>query len=148
MPMSRRFACSTVVALALFASVTWGQDAAEGPRSQATNLPPREAQALIQKNRENTEFVVLDVRTPAEFAAGHLVGAINVDFKSPDFQAQVAKLDRGKTYLVYCRTGHRSGLALPILQRLGFSHLLHLEGGISAWQRDGLPVERPRTPAP
>ena len=148
MPKNRLFARGTVFALPLIASIAWAQEAAEGPKSQATNLSPREAQALIQKNRANAEFVVLDVRTPAEFAAGHLAGAINVDFKSPDFQAQAAKLDRGKTYLVYCRTGHRSGLALPLLQRLGFSHLLHLEGGISAWQREGLPVERPPTPAP
>ena len=114
------------------------------PAAEVPNLFPRQAQELIERNRGNPGFVVLDVRTPAEFAAGHIPGAVNVDFRSPAFQAQASTLDKGRSYLVYCRTGHRSGLALPILQRLGFTGLYHLEGGITGWQRDRLPVE----PAP
>ena len=114
------------------------------PTSKFPNLWAQQAQELIERNRGNPGLVVLDVRTPAEFAAGHLPGVVNVDFRSPDFQAQAGTLDRGKSYLVYCRTGHRSGLALPILHRLGFTSLYHLEDGITVWQGEGLPVE----PAP
>jgi rhodanese-related sulfurtransferase len=146
--LARQLARTVALTAMLAGPAACAHKGAEAPDAPAANLPPRQVQALIQKNRDNPAFAVLDVRTPAEFAAGHLAGAINVDFKAPNFQAQAAKLDRARSYLVYCRTGHRSGLALPILQRLGFTHLLHLEGGISAWQRDGLPVERPPAPAP
>lgn len=98
----------------------------------------------MRKNQGRADFVVLDVRTPAEFAAGHLAGAVNLDFRAADFEARASKLERSRGYLVYCRTGHRSSLALPILRRLGFTSLYHLGGGITEWQREGLPVE----PAP
>jgi len=137
-----------VAALAFAVSAAMAQEAAPTAKPAANDLDAKQAQALIQKNRDNADFVVLDIRTPAEFAAGHLAGAVNVDFKAPDFQSQVAKLDRAKTYLVYCRTGRRSTLSLPIFERLGVTHVYHLAGGITAWQREGFPVEAPPTPAP
>lgn len=143
MRVNRQSVCAAVVTLGLIVPLACARQAGR-PAAEVPNLFPKQAQELIEKNRGNAGFVVLDVRTPAEFAAGHIPGAVNVDFRSPDFQARAGKLDKGKSYLVYCRTGHRSGLALPILQRLDFTSLYHLEGGITAWQREGLPVE----PAP
>jgi len=143
MRMSRQSVCAALVTLGLIVPLACARQPVR-PAAEVPNLFPRQAQELIERNRGNPGFVVLDVRTPAEFAAGHLPGAVNVDFRSPAFQAQASTLDKGRSYLVYCRTGHRSGLALPILQRLGFTGLYHLEGGITGWQRDGLAVE----PAP
>ncbi len=143
----RGFCLMGVATLVLAASAAMAQEAAPATKPAANDLDAKQAQALIQKNRDNADFVVLDIRTPPEFAAGHLAGAVNVDFKAPDFQSQVAKLDHAKTYLVYCRTGHRSTLSLPIFERLGVTHVYHLAGGITAWQREGLPVEAPPKPA-
>lgn len=84
--------------------------------------------------------VLLDVRTPAEFAAGHLEGAKNIDVESPDFAAQIAGLDKGATYALYCRSGNRSGVAMATMSGAGFTHVFHLGGGITAWQAAGLPV--------
>lgn len=81
--------------------------------------------------------VVLDVRTPAEFAAGHLPEAVNLDVQSLDFVAQVAELDPGVPYAVYCRSGNRSQVALDIMAREGLTHTYHLGGGIGAWQQAG-----------
>lgn len=77
--------------------------------------------------------VILDVRTPEEFAEGHLEGAVNLDVSSPDFAAGVAELDPAATYAVYCRSGNRSQTAMQQMQRAGIASLADLAGGIQAW---------------
>ena len=74
---------------------------------------------------------VIDVRTPAEYAAGHIDGAVNIDVESADFDAQVAKLDKGATYAVYCHSGRRSGIATGKMGDAGFTKVYNLQGGIS-----------------
>lgn len=81
--------------------------------------------------------VVLDVRTPEEFAAGHLPGARDVDFRSVDFDAQLATLDKRATYAVYCHSGNRSGQALQRMQAAGFTQVADLDGGVTAWTQAG-----------
>lgn len=81
--------------------------------------------------------VLLDVRTPAEFAAGHLQGARNIDINGGNFEALVGALDKSVPYAVYCRSGNRSGTALEIMKGLGFTSTYHLGGGIGAWTGSG-----------
>lgn len=82
--------------------------------------------------------VLLDVRTPQEFAEGHLPGAVNIDVESADFPDRVvAELDPAKAYAVYCRSANRSKVAMTTMQSLGFSQLFDLDGGIKAWQAAG-----------
>ena len=100
------------------------------------------AQQAVKFLKDNPKAIVLDVRTPAEFETGHLVNAVNLDYKSPDFAQQVAKLDPSKTYLVHCAVGGRSTQTLPVLEKLGFRHVQHLDGGIQAWQGAGFPVTK------
>jgi rhodanese-related sulfurtransferase len=80
---------------------------------------------------------VLDVRTPAEFAEGHLPGAVNIDVSSPDFATRIASLDKAAPYAVYCRSGNRSAAAVQAMQGQGFTGMYHLGGGIAAWQSAG-----------
>jgi rhodanese-related sulfurtransferase len=108
--------------------------------SQMPLLKPAEAFALIQKNNGNPQFVVLDVRTPEEFKEGHIEGAVNVNFNSKAFREEIGRLDRQKTYLVYCRTGRRSKEAVRIMQDLGFTHLVLFEGDIVGWKAEKLPL--------
>ncbi len=75
--------------------------------------------------------VVLDVRTAGEYAAGHLTDAVNVDVEAPTFDSQIAKLDKGTTYAVYCHSGRRSALATDAMAQAGFTQLSNLSGGIS-----------------
>ncbi len=86
--------------------------------------------------------VILDVRTADEFAAGHLLGAINIDFNAADFEAKAAALDKGKAYLVHCASGVRSARACQKLVSLGFPRLYNLPGGFRAWVKAGKPVEK------
>jgi len=102
------------------------------------NVGPAEFEAL----RKSTNAVVLDVRTPAEFADGHLPGAKLVDLRSAAFADQVAGLDKSKLYLVHCAGGVRSAKACIKMTSLGFTNLVNLEGGLSAWQEAGKPVEK------
>lgn len=83
---------------------------------------------------------VIDVRTPEEFAAGHIEGAVNIDIASPDFATQIGQLDPQKTYAVYCRSDNRSGVATTQMANSGFTSVYDLDGGIIAWEQDGYPV--------
>ncbi len=78
-------------------------------------------------------IVVLDVRTPAETAEGMIEGAILADYEADNFEAEVDKLDKEKTYLVYCKGGGRSSEACGIMTKKGFKNLYNLEGGYTAW---------------
>jgi rhodanese-related sulfurtransferase len=117
------------------------KDAPASPAPSASDLPasvkPQDALGLIASQR----FIVMDIRRPEEYAAGHLEAAtLRLDYYAPDFKDQLAKLDKSAAYLIYCRSGHRSGLTLAIMKDLGFSDAHDIEGGINAWQAAGLPV--------
>ncbi len=84
--------------------------------------------------------VVIDVRTPAEFAGGHLEGAVNIDVQSPDFDALVTQLDPAGNYYVYCRSGNRSAQAIDRMTALGFTDLTNGGSVESASSATGIPV--------
>ncbi|HEX7717476.1 MAG TPA: rhodanese-like domain-containing protein [Marmoricola sp.] len=84
--------------------------------------------------------VLVDVRTPEEYAAGHLAGAVNLDVQGPGFADAVAALDPSGHYAVYCHSGNRSAVAVAYLREHGFASVAELSGGIVAWQAAGRPV--------
>jgi rhodanese-related sulfurtransferase len=93
--------------------------------------------ADFAKTVSDSSVVVLDVRTPGEFMSGHLVNAINIDVEGAQFNAYVSKLDKTKTYAVYCRSGRRSAIATTEMSKLEFKTLFNLEGGTGAWSAAG-----------
>lgn len=84
--------------------------------------------------------VVLDVRTPDEFASGHIEGAVNIDVEGGAFEAGIADLDRNATYAVYCRSGNRSQVAVAMMEDAGFTSIVELESGIGGWVGAGYPI--------
>lgn len=86
--------------------------------------------------------VVLDIRTPEEFAEARLAGAVNIDFYADDFQDRLAELDKGTDYVLYCRTGNRTSTAREMMRDLGFSSVHEVDGGIVNWYESGLPIEQ------
>lgn len=84
--------------------------------------------------------VVVDVRTPQEYAAGHVDGAINIDVEAPTFDSQIATLDKAATYAVYCHSGRRSGLATDAMGKAGFANVYNLQGGIADLQAAGAQI--------
>ena len=99
-----------------------------------------EAHALIAANKANPNFIIIDVRTPEEYAAGHIENSVNIDYNSASFQEEIEKLDKNKTNLVYCRTGVRSTAASYTLVQSGFTSVYHINGGLVDWQAAGFPV--------
>ncbi|MBT7653783.1 MAG: rhodanese-like domain-containing protein [Flavobacteriaceae bacterium] len=85
-------------------------------------------QVLMQQ-----ESQVIDVRTPEEYALGYIEGAILIDYKAADFHASISALNRNVTYLIYCRSGNRSGKASIIMDSLGFKKIYDLKGGYMNW---------------
>lgn len=81
------------------------------------------------------DAVLLDVRTPEETAQGMIEGAIQLDFRSPDFESEIEKLDKDKTYLIYCRSGNRSGKTCALMAKKGYKNLYNLAGGYIAWSK-------------
>lgn len=88
------------------------------------------------------ESLILDVRTPEEYAAGHVPNAINVPHD--EIEAHLAELEARKNgpVVVYCKSGRRAGLAAEALAKAGFTNLLHLTGDMEAWTAAGLPIEK------
>ena len=96
----------------------------------------------FEKLAADKKNVVLDVRTPTEFAAGHIKDAVNIDFNAPDFEKKVAALAKDKTYLVHCAGGVRSSKACQKMSEINFHHLFNLEPGFKAWEKAGKAVEK------
>ncbi|HHC09546.1 MAG TPA: rhodanese-like domain-containing protein [Actinobacteria bacterium] len=128
------------VVVAVLAAACGGGAPAAAPDRTLVQVDAARAATLLDEGP--ADLVVLDVRTPEEFAAGHLPGAINVDFYASDFADQLDRLDKDVPYLLYCRSGNRSGQTMPILEDLGFSEVYELAGGILSWEAAGLPLER------
>jgi len=104
------------------------------------DVTSEEAFTLIQENRNNPDFIILDVRTPEEFADGHIENAINIDFYAETFRDELENLDKNQTYLIYCRSGNRSGNALSIMTELNFREVYNISDGIIGWQAAELPT--------
>src|SRR5512134_2665749 len=89
--------------------------------------------ALLERQQKgDASLVVLDVRTPDEYVAGHVPGAVNIPHDQ--VAARLAEVPKDKDVVIYCRSGRRTGLAAELLAANGYSRLGHLEGDILAWQ--------------
>ena len=107
------------------------------PAAGVRHVDPAGAGKLIQEKN----VIVLDIRTPEEFKAGHIAGATNLNFNAGDFAQKLDQLDKEKTYLLHCASGRRSTASLETFKRLKFKSIIHLDGGLKAWQKAGKPIE-------
>ncbi len=103
-----------------------------GELQVAKDITAQQARELL---REKPEVIIVDVRTPKEFLAGHLKNAINIDIKNSNFESELSKLDREKVYLVHCRSGARSRNSLETWSKLGFKMVFHMKDGYLAWEK-------------
>ena len=129
------------IVVVLLLSLTLAVMATAG--SAVTNVSVGKAQTLLKERAGKADFVILDVRTPEEFAEGHIDGAVNLDIQARDFEKKLRALDRKKSYLVYCRTGNRSRKATVAMEALGFHSIFHMNDGIVRWKQQNLPLTRP-----
>jgi rhodanese-related sulfurtransferase len=136
--MTRRRVARRIVALTLTASL--GLAACGGDTTVFELTDATESQELLTEPPAG--LVVLDIRTPQEYAEGRLAGSSNLDFYEPDFAQSLDALDKDLPYFVYCRSGNRSSEAIETMKDLGFTEVYELDGGIVKWAEAGLPIER------
>jgi phage shock protein E len=140
--MQKLFRLFTACWLALSLKGTAAESAqpatVDATTTKVTHVDATGAQKLVKEGK----VVILDIRTPDEFAAGHLKGAKLINFQAGDFEKKLGELDKSKPYLVHCASGRRSTKSLETFTKLGFKDVVHLDGGIKAWQAAGAPVEK------
>ena len=105
-----------------------------------SELTLEEAREIYKKSDEmkamtnDSTYIVIDVRTPAEWKSGYIPGTdLFIDFNSDDFQDKIKELDNTKNYVIYCRSGNRSAKACELMSKNGFTNLNNLSGGINKW---------------
>ena len=114
--------------------------ACAGTSGGVPTLTPAREVAAAEAVQLLDSYTVIDVRTPEEYAAGHLEGAENIDVQAADFQARIDDLDKSVPYLVYCRSGNRSKVAADLMSADGFSDVVDA-GGMQALIAAGAPTE-------
>jgi rhodanese-related sulfurtransferase len=125
------------VALAVAAIASVGLLAGCSSSNEATKkVDPVEFSEVIAQ----PGVIILDVRTPEEFNAGHIANAININVADSNFSSEVSKLDKNATVAVYCRSANRSAVATNEMAELGFTDMYDMQGGIIDWEAAGGPV--------
>ena len=138
-----------VAALVFTGCATTGtQSAVSGPLTtqeivaQAKAVVPELTVAQAKTNIDKRSYkVILDVREPNEFRAGHVPGAVNVPRGLLEFQVSGKVPDKSTALLVYCKTGGRGALAGQTLQNMGYKNVTNMDGGWVGWEKAGYPVE-------
>jgi len=129
----------------LFLGFLWN---CSSPKSNCTNadvkdtisISVKQAFKLIEENKVNPNFVVLDVRKPEDFQKEHIANAMNIDFKSDSFSFKLDKLDKSKAYLINCYGGFRSKNTMKMMKEKGFQKLYNMKGGFMKWRAKRYPV--------
>ena len=98
-----------------------------------SDIEIKKAVAMVAKEKNNPNFVILDVRTKREYDDGHLANSKNIDIRGANFNEEIGKLATDRTYLVYCRSGKRSKKAQGIMKELNFKKVINMKGGFIAW---------------
>ena len=131
-------ACTTIATAGEPAATT----AVSAPAPAAAAVTPMSQEALLEHQSSHPDHLfVLDVRTPQEYAEGHVPGAVNVP--QEQLASRLAEVPKDKDVVIYCRSGRRSALAADVLAANGYSRLSHLEGDMNAWVAKGRPVAKP-----
>ena len=129
-----------IILLSLILTVVFASSAEEG--ASPTMKVKRVGVEEFDRLRTNTNAVLLDVRSAAEFEKGHIPGAVSFDINSSQFAEKADALDKSKAYLVNCAVGMRSARACKKLEGMGFTNLFDLAPGFEGWKKAGKPVQK------
>lgn len=125
-----------IIAIFSFGSSTFAQTA---NTTVVTNLSAERFKAIIENDKEG---VIIDLRTTDEINKGFIKGSVQLDFLAKDSEKQIDKLDKNKTYYIYCAAGGRSADAAEYMEKHGFKRVYNLEKGFSDWAKKGFSVEK------
>ena len=137
--MKKKFFAIAILLIIVCLGFVWTSQS-DQDKDHITAVSAKEAADLIEMHRGNSEFVILDIRTPAEYNSGHLANSVLIDFYSSTFADQLSQLDKEKAYLIYCRTGNRSSKSMEIFNKLKFQNIYHMASGIRGWAARGFSI--------
>lgn len=142
------FNVTTLIIVALVAVAAWVAWSNMKPRSENTVIAAQRPASAIQRispkqyqadyAQAGTEHILVDVRTPEEFASGHIAGAVNISLQS--LPQRMSELPQDRPIVLYCRSGNRSNTAAQMLARAGYTDIYDL-GGVIDWRAQGLPLQ-------
>lgn len=130
---------TTIAASFLFLVSVLAACQTHDPSSVAHVTPQEFADRITAKG---DSALVIDVRTPGEYADGYIEGARLLDYYGPNFAAEVAQLPKDKHLFIYCRSGSRSNSSVSVFLNAGFKHVTNLAQGMNGWQGASMPVKR------
>ena len=113
------------------------------PKHQVT-LKNERAKIFYQLLDHTKNPQIIDIRTPREYASGHIKGAVLINYYDPNFAENIEKhhFNKLKPIFIYCRSGHRSGNAIGLFKKLGFKHIVNLAYGLNEWKHLQLSLEK------
>lgn len=113
-----------------------------GKPSASDNVTIVSIDEKIMQQAQAGEILLLDVRSPGEYADGHIPGAVNVPYDQIQRHQSVLEQQGDSPIVVYCRTGRRAAIFINEIEKYGFTNLQYMEGDMPGWQRAGLPVAK------
>lgn len=134
----KKLACFFLFFIWVFVACQTQTDSSNNNQAPTQQVSPYQdlSVAAFKAKMSEPGAVLMDVRTPEETAEGKIEGAMELDFRSPDFAEKLDELDKEKTYLIYCRSGNRSGQTCDMMAKKGFKNLYNLDGGFMAWSSE------------
>lgn len=136
----------TLTAIVGLGACSGSVETAENTSDTPQTSEPAITQQLVSEDVDAARFqeligqgngLLIDVRTPGEFSAGHIEGAINLDFNGGEFEASLDTLNKQTPVYVYCQSGGRSGKAKNMMNEKGFTEVYNLIGGYGSWPYKG-----------
>ncbi len=144
--MKSIFSTSILLLAFLFMSCSQNAQTTQTQSNQSKKIDNQVITVLqpvdFERQTTSKKVQLVDIRTLGEFNQGHLKDALNYDFYKPTFMQQMNTLDKSQPVYIYCRSGHRSGIAAKKLERAGFKKVYDLRGGVNYWMRNGLKLTR------
>jgi len=133
-----------LIILSMVGSFLYGQEVVDASSAMNDTIQAHfdvnQCDSLIQANALNPDFVIMDVRRPDEYIPEHLEGAINRDYYDPFFNIMLDALPRHKLYMIYCRSGGRSGQTYTMMLNMNFTRVVNMLGGILDWKAASFPT--------
>jgi rhodanese-related sulfurtransferase len=133
--MMKKMANKIIVCLVILAHGMLPLALAQG--TSLETISAEQSRILMERHKGDPDFETIDVRTPREFKAGHIEGAVLMDYYSSDYLKKLRGLDRNKTYLIYCRSGNRSLKTLGMIKKMGFRKVFNMGRGMNQWHANG-----------
>ena len=132
---------TTISVLALSIAYSGNGLKKEKNKINQSEFSVQDAYDFLKTNKDNGQVIALDIRTPGEYAEGHIAGSVHISYLADDFKKRLSSLDKSKTYLLFCKSGRVAPKVIKKMKKLGFKEAHRITGGMKEWKARNLPVD-------